>query len=298
MGMNLDHHEYSFEEIVIGGSLNALLYAWFTGATLLSVSSQMPLFFERFDPDVDLGCLGFENESILHATPQGEKIVGIQKEIVWRKIFFLLAMAGQAPIPDSAQSLRIEDDFVKITTSHSRLARFKFKKLTIFDPAQAGNSVSFGLKSRFKVLDWMWVNTGMVHDLDYISDSDDLVSEIHFYKYKERAGKVQKNLVSVSYLNREQIEDYEYSDTYAKFKTEHMMKEAGIKGRRNGYVKGKPYHLNVKVTPEKRELISIDEVDLELDKNITVCSLTDEEILDKFRGQPKNKNIKKLLRYW
>ena len=41
-------------------------------------------------------------------------------------------------------------------------------------------------------------------------------------------------------LNEQQLRDFEYSDTYARFKTLAMMKEAGIRGARNGKDANRP----------------------------------------------------------
>jgi len=298
MGMNLDHHEYSSEELVIGGSLNALLYAWYTGATLISIDSKEPYFFDRFSASTDLSDIGFENTIETLNKAKGTFDVGIQKSKVWRKIYFLLAMGGQAPIPNSAQSIRVEDGTVKIVTSHSRVARFNYKKLKVFDRSQIGNITKKSSRRKYKVLDWIWVNTGMAHSVDYLKDRDNFVKEIYFYEYTRRKDRSFKNLVAISYLSGMQLDEYYYSDTYAKFKVEEMMKAAGIKGRRNGYSKGVAYHLNVKVTPERREIIPIDEYDIELGENIEYCGLSVEEILEQYSGPPKNRNIQKLLRYW
>jgi hypothetical protein len=293
MGMNLEQHEYQVDEIVIGGSLNALLYAWYTGATLISIDPKEPYFFERFDPSVSLKDIGFENDISTLQAPKSTIEVGIKKSDVWKKIYFLLAMGGQAPIPNSAQSIRIEDDFVKVVTSHSRMARFTYNKLKIFDASQVAISGKKSINRKYKVLDWVWVNTGMIHSLDFIKDRDNFVKEIYFYEYNRRGDQPLKNLVAVSYMTGKELEEYYYSDTYAKFKIEEMMKTAGIKGRKNGYnAKGIPYHLNVKVTPEKREVILIDKYDMEY------CMLSEKEILEQFAGPPANKNIQKLLRYW
>ena len=298
MGMNLDRHEYESDELVIGGSLSALMYAWYTGATLVSIDSREPYFFERFDVSTDLTQIGFENSTRTLQTPKGPFDVGIEKSEVWRKIYFLLAMGGQAPIPNSAQSLRVEDNTVKIVTSHSRVARFNFNKLKIFDASQVGHLSKKSALRKYKILDWLWVNTGMAHDIDFIKDRDSFVKEIHFYEYTQRKGRPFKNLVAVSYLSGKQLDEYYYSDTYAKFKVEEMMKSAGIKGRKNGYRNGVAYHLNVKVTPERREIIPTDEYDLDLGKNVEFCGLSAEEILEQYSGAPSNKNIQKLLRYW
>ena len=298
MGINLDRHEYESDELIIGGSLNALLYAWYTGATLVSIDSVEPYFFERFEAFTDLTQIGFENSTQTLQMPKGSIDVGIKKSEVWKKIYFLLAIGGQAPIPNTAQSLRVEDNMVKIVTSHSRVARFKFNKLKIFDASQVGALSKKSSLRKYKILDWLWVNTGMAHDIDFIKNRDNFVKEMHFYEYTKRKGKPFKNLVAVSYLSGKQLDEYYYSDTYVKFKVEEMMKSVGIKGRRNGYRNGVAYHLNVKVTPEKREIISTDEYDLDLGENVEFCRLSVEEILEQYSGPPNNKNIQKLLRYW
>jgi hypothetical protein len=47
-------------------------------------------------------------------------------------------------------------------------------------------------------------------------------------------------------LNKEQLVLFDYSDTYAKFKTESLLKEAGIGGRKCGG--GNQYALKLEVT--------------------------------------------------
>ena len=298
MIVSLDRHEYIADELIIGGSLNALLYAWFTGSTLLSIDPKEPYFFERFSTDAQLHKVGMENKISKLRSPKGEILTGACKSEVWRRLYFLLAMAGQAPIPNTAQSIRIEEGVVKITTSHSRMARFRFEKLKIFDASAVGLKQINAKMRKYKVIDWIWVNTGMVHEFDCIHDHDDFVKDIYFYAYNHRGGRDLKNLVAISYLTGEELEEYHYSDTYAKFKTEHLMKESGIRGRKNGFRNGVPYHLNVKVTPKKRELVCIDNYHLDLTAGVEHCQLTDEEILKQFDGPPQNKNIRKLLRYW
>ena len=262
MVTSLDRFEYFCKEIVIGGSLNSLLYAWFTGATLICADPKQPFFFEDS--------------------------VGVEKNKIWRKMFFLLSMSGQAPIPASSQSIRIENNLVKVVTSHSRLVRFRYEKIKLFDPAEVGATQKGDLHM---VLDWMHVNTGAKHSYDFIKTEDNFVKSICFYPISKRAGEDFKNLVSISYLSDDELREYYFSDTYAKFKVEKLMKESGIKGRKNGFKNGVPYHLNAKVTPTRRDVFCVDKYDLEY------CQLTDEEILEKFSGPPKNKKIEKLLRY-
>jgi hypothetical protein len=44
----------------------------------------------------------------------------------------------------------------------------------------------------------------------------------------------KKDAVAISFLDKKQLNKFEYSDTYARFKVLDMMKKAGIRGARNG----------------------------------------------------------------
>lgn len=287
----LDKFEYFSNELVIGGTLNSLLYAWFTGSTLICTTPREPLFFERFSPTAQLDKLGIENKITNLHSSCGKISTGIQKSEVWKRLFFLLSLVGQAPISSTSQSIRIEDNIVKVVTSHSRLARFRFENLKIFDPSEVGAIQKNRKNPKYMVLDWMHVNTGVKHPYDLLQSGDDFVKNVHFYPVAHRGGCDFKNLVSVSYLRGDELKEYYFSDTYAKFKTEQLMKDSGIKGRKNGFKNGVSYHLNVKITPTKREIFCIDKYDLDY------CQLTDEQILEKFTGPPRNRRIQKLLRH-
>ena len=56
-----------------------------------------------------------------------------------------------------------------------------------------------------------------------------------------------------------QLRDFDYSDTMAKFKIKDMMKQAGIRGARNGRDQKRPdkyKYYAIKVEPAEREVIS------------------------------------------
>ena len=85
------------------------------------------------------------------------------------------------------------------------------------------------------------------------------VNCILFYPSDRIDGKKKdrKDLVAISYLSESELEDYEYSDVNARFKVIHLMKEAGIKGARNGRNVNDPekynYH-SIKIEPFSREV--------------------------------------------
>ena len=112
--------------------------------------------------------------------------------------------------------------------------------------------------SLFKVIDWVDVKSGMMHGYDYIKTDSDFVKEIYFYPSTRFVGSIdRKDLVSVSYLKKYQLENFENSDTYVKFKILKLMKAAGIRGARNGrdFKNPEKYkYYAVKIEPRKREV--------------------------------------------
>ena len=94
------------------------------------------------------------------------------------------------------------------------------------------------------------------HDKEHISTDDDFVKDIYFYPTDRLDGNHSsiKDLVTVSYMIKKQIKDFNYSDTYARFKTEKILKENGITGRKNGFQNGKQITYTLRLEVIKREL--------------------------------------------
>jgi hypothetical protein len=135
---------------------------------------------------------------------------------------------------------------------NARVFKVKYKKLIIFDDENmTGLPVPIKENEDFIVLDWMIAKSCEKHKHNFLEDTTDLVREVHFYPTKRVDGYCPdiKDLVTVSYLNKDQLSDFEYSDTYAKFKMMHMLKELNLRGRKNG-----KNHRALKLEVEKREI--------------------------------------------
>ena len=67
----------------------------------------------------------------------------------------------------------------------------------------------------FKVIDWVNIRSGMVHEHDTLEDTESsFVNKIYFYPSERIDGNHdKKDLVAVSYMNKKQIDSIEYSDT-------------------------------------------------------------------------------------
>jgi hypothetical protein len=244
---------------VIGNSLAALMCGYQEGVPVLMLGPSEPLFFETFDPKSNLEFVGFENKTRLITTPAGEIEVGLEKYKVYRKLSLMMSMAGLLPLSDKAVSMRlVDDDTIKVVLDHARSVKFKFENIMIFQ----NDLLEPKSPPKYMVLDWMNVRSGMIHPFDRIESTSDFVSCIHFYPSKRIDGNhpEKKDLVSVSYLTREQLDSYEFSDTYARFEIIDKMKKAGIRGARNGRDSNNPEkykHYAVRIETEKRQTIPI-----------------------------------------
>ena len=217
-----------------------------------------PLFFETFDPKSNLELVGFENKTRLITTPAGEVEIGLEKYKVYRKLSLMMSMAGLLPLSNKAVSMRLVDNnTIKVVLDHARSVKFRFENLVVFQKALLEPKDP----PKYMVLDWMNVRSGMVHPFDRIENDSPFVECIHFYPSERIDGDHdKKDLVSVSYLTREQMNSYEYSDTYARFKVVSDMKKAGIRGARNGRDTKNPdkyKYYAIRTETEKRQVIPL-----------------------------------------
>jgi hypothetical protein len=218
---------FHFDKVIIGGNLNAFLYSYKNNLPLLINKLYCPHHFE----------------------PR-------EKEL-WNKLYFLLSLSGLNILGDKTNSIRIDDKELSITTNDSKVIKAKFNKLIIFDnDSILGLPVPIKEKDKFIVLDWIVAKSCTKHEKKHISTNDDFVKDIYFYPTERLARNHAsvKDLVAVSFLTKKQLQNFNYSDTYARFKTENILKENGIMGSKNGFQNGKQINYPLKLEVQKREI--------------------------------------------
>lgn len=236
------------DKIVIGGNLQALLYAYLHELPVIYSKPNPPFRFDVLS-EIDLESIGLnpiESDSCRQ---------------VWEKLVFLLGMAGLMPINTPENNLRVKDSILSVATG-AKTIKFKFNKLVIFeDEGVTGlTRVSKEEKGKNRVIDWVNVRSGCSHDHLYLEDGRaPFVNQIYFYPTSRLNNNKLKDLVAVSYLTDKQLKDFDYSDTMAKFKIIKMMKNAGIRGARNGRDVNNPdryKYYAIKVEPIDRQVLS------------------------------------------
>lgn len=250
-------HEYRYDKIIVGNSLEALLLGYGEGCPVITLNPREPLFFENYDPSIDLSFLGLDNTARTLTKKNQQITVGIEKYKVYRRVSFLMSLAGLLPFAGKGKTIReIGERKVRIVLDRARAASFTYEKSVIIGQNLLQPEIP---PNRYMVLDWMDVRSGMIHPYDRIETAADFVNHIYFYPSERIDGAHdKKDLVSVSYLTREQMNSYEYSDTYARFKILESMRSLGIRGARNGRDTKNPERYKyyaVKIETNRREAI-------------------------------------------
>ena len=255
-------HVYHHDKLVIGSSVAALLFSYFNNLPIIFTDIKRPKFFERFSLHINLNELDWNTDAGCMSrisTNNGDSLVGVSKNYIWGRLVYLLSYAGLMPLSSKAISIRLEsENTLKVSTEHSRFVKFSFDELFVFSDDNL-----YGIKSEdsdlHEVIDWMNVRSGMVHPFDKIENTSRFVNCIHFYPSNRIDGAHnKKDLAAISYLTKDQLDDFNYSDTYARFVVEDLMKQNGIKGRRNGRDTNNPSlyrYYSLKVETAKREII-------------------------------------------
>ena len=220
-------------KIVIGSSLESVLFASRTNCTLILNKVSPPEIYEAEDLET------------------------------WNQITFLLSMTGKIPMSDKVSTIRIieEDKKIKVFTPSNRMVEFACDEVFVFDDENVEGLPVPTTKQKNpkkKILDWVNVRAGMLHEFQLIETGDEFVSEIHFYKSPRIDGDHEhKDLVAISYLTEEQIKDHSYSDLMTLYKAKEMMKSQGIRGPRNGRDTNNPEkykYYDVKLEMNRREI--------------------------------------------
>ena len=250
-----------YDKVVVGSTIEALAYSCLNNIPFVCSRLSPPHRFEYFDNDDDLSVFGVKNVSQTIQTNFSQKSIGMDKLWLWERLFFFLSVGGLCPLVDKPVSLRILNNVLKAPTANARLAKIHFNELIVFDDENVhGLGVSKAKSKKYKVYDWFDVRSGMKHGYDLIEDTTDFVNHILFYPSDRISGEHNfKDAVAVSYLTKAQLDDFEYSDINARFKTLYIMKEMGIRGARNGRDvnnKKKYKYYSVKIENTEREIIT------------------------------------------
>ena len=261
--------EYFYNKIIIGGSIEALLYSFVSETPIIIKEPIVPFELEKITNLVDFKFLGYEGARAIY------------KSELWDRLTFLLSMGGLVLVPNIVKNIRSERKAFTIVTIDNSRIKIRYNERIDFDKIS---------NSSLNVYDWFHVHSGTVHPHILIEDKKSRFVNKLFFHSPRRIGlnRSRKDVVAFSKIRTADIESYESSESYARLKVLKMMKDNGIRGTANGYNKrGLQLHYAVKIEHSHRDII----------KNYTPLHST-LEILEQRKREGKLWNsTKKLFRH-
>lgn len=271
-----------YDEIVVGSSLRALLFASLNDFPVFFTTPEKPHQFDHFSPSVDLSSWGLHNESQLWTTPIGERSTGQPKTALWEHLLFVLGLKGLAPFSDLCSSLRIYENELTGHSDYAKLRTVRFGVCHYFDEHATYNLLSCEDKPKtYQVYDTLAFSRGGKHHLDLIETEDSFCNKVWFYLSPRIDGRLPvKDACVLSILTEEQIDDFDFSETIVRLTTVSKMRELGLRGTKNGWqADGKRRYRSFKVEAINRDkFLSSPPVWLETD-SIKVPKITEEALL-------------------
>ena len=248
-----------YDTIVIGSSLTAVLYAFNNNLPIFFAEECRPFRFDYLEPDLELDLLNLAAAGPKSLTTlDGVKVVGQSKELLWERLLFLMSLDGKVPLSNLCRAMRYDGERVVCSNEYSKIFEFRFNECHYF-----GDTNSFGFvrekdvdEYNYICYDYIAFNKGGKHEIDYIHTGDDFVSEIWFYGSDRIDGNTPiRDACAVSLLTEEQLLDFDYSQTMARFKVIHEMESRGMKGTfaHDYTTAGNPKHYKFRTTSIHRE---------------------------------------------
>ena len=225
-----------FPKLITGGSLESLLYAYMTETPIVITQPYVPFELDIMEDDSILDLIGYDRQT------------SVRKVEVWDRLSFILSMAGLVLMPNNVRTTKHIDKQIVFTLKDNTRMKIGYGTLISFDKH---------IDEKLKVYDWFSIRSGSKVELDEITDNDNLVSKIIFYPCQRRSamGRGRKDLVTYSEIPYADIHNYESSESYVRLKTLSMMKEAGLRGKPNGYNnRGRQQFYALKIEHTHREI--------------------------------------------
>jgi len=256
---------YKWPHVVIGGNLNAFFYAHKKGYHIIPNIVDIPYAYDRQRLENDLG--------VEFPTAHEE----------WQYLAYRLNRLGKNPFSNKVKQIKVypEEKRLQINIGSPVLFDIQYEDLRVFDTENViGLEEAEERIKGYCVYDWYDVRSGMLHNLDKIEDGNtNFVKKIKFFLSERIDGNQnKKDLVAESFLTPDQLHDIDYSETYSRLKSIDMMKQSGIKGKKNG----SGSHVSIKLELWKREIKKIKSVKSFKRDGIIVDGRPLEEVVNEF----------------
>ena len=219
--------------------------------------AERPFRFDFLDPNWDLTALKLENPPSVLTSTKGKMEVGIPANLLWERLMFILSFSGKAPLSNLCKTMRYTGSTMVFSDEYAKLVEVGFEHCYYFGDRNCYKLVNEKVVENAQHLcyDWIAFNRGGKHKIDFIKTKDEFVKNIWFYSSDRIDGNSPvKDACVVSHLSQEDLLNFDYSATMARFKMISEMKERGMRGLFNGYSPaGLPKYYKFRTTSIGRE---------------------------------------------
>ena len=270
----------SYDKIVIGSSLEALMFAFIHDLPIFFSTPDYPFKFSFLDTSLNLSYLKIENKMRKLKTHANEIIVGAPKSLLWERLMFCLGVTNKTPTAHLCHSIRYNGDTISFMDEYHKIAEIEFNHCYYFgDQNCKGFVKTEAVEDRFMCYDWLYFSSGKKHNIDFIETGDNFVSKIWFYdELREGELALLKDACVVSILTKEQLQDFDYSETMSRFKAIHEMEKRGMKHRNSLIVNGKQHTVNIQAQHKKREIWRLNEEIYSADDRIEIAKYKEKDL--------------------
>lgn len=213
--------------IIIGGSLESLLYAWRTQTPILAKEIGYVFRHDKTYSSYDL--------SFMNAKDPKE----FQKNLI-----FALSSTGLMPYASRISNIRQDAEIVDIFTEGNKKIQIKSQNIVKFDAH----------KEDYNVYDFFDMRAARSHDVTELVDEGNFAYQINFYNSPRTDHSTHNDLVAASKLTHKELLDPDYGQGICMIKVKRMLKSAGVTGHFAWERKGKKYYKQIKMEFYKREV--------------------------------------------
>jgi len=193
--------------IVVGGDVASLLWAFKNDYWVVFTNPTPPYWFERFPS-------------------------GIPKEQIWDWLILQLNYRGKILGAYPNKTIRTEENILKIMTEGNTLLNYEFDNVVVTNGEMLENSRPKEIVDRRALVLDKYNLSSQRHDHVYYWVGDELINEIHFYK---EPFSMWKKIDVVSFLRESQINSFDYDLVALRYKLQGILKQQlGMKGSKNG----------------------------------------------------------------
>ena len=229
-------NEYHFDKLIVGGSLESMLYAYFNNQKILLLDALYPFTLTTTSYHNAFRFIGYQPDETIYTSE------------MWDRLTFLMSMTGQLVFPNTMKTFREEENKLVVITQHNKRIYFAFDELVEFDKIN---------EKEVSMYDWFNVRSGNNHKHKIIVDNEnEFINRLYFYE-STRIGKNSnlRDAVGESRMSAKESQLVDHSEGIARLKAISMMRGAGIRGQSNGTSKdGIRLHYAIKLEHTHREI--------------------------------------------